>query len=165
MSNNSPLMKGIISIVTIMFFVPAVVYGRVAGTIKSSKDIVNMLIAAMKDMGGYIVLVFVSAQFTSWFSQSNLATVFAVKGAEFLENTGITGIGLIIGLIIVSGIINLFIGKMGNHGSDFRSDVHDSGPPSLCNADVIPNRRLNYKRAFSSVPICDDSFIVRTEIR
>ena len=40
MSNNSPLMKGIISIVTIMFFVPAVVYGRVAGTIKSSKDIV-----------------------------------------------------------------------------------------------------------------------------
>ena len=48
---------------------------------KSSKDIVNMLIAAMKDMGGYIVLVFVSAQFTSWFSQSNLATVFAVKGA------------------------------------------------------------------------------------
>ena len=46
---------------------------------------------------------------------------------------------------------------MGNHGSDFRSDVHDSGPPSLCNADVIPNRRLNYKRAFSSVPICDDS--------
>ena len=111
MSNNSPLMKGIISIVTIMFFVPAVVYGRVAGTIKSSKDIVNMLIAAMKDMGGYIVLVFVSAQFTSWFSQSNLATVFAVKGAEFLENTGITGIGLIIGLIIVSGIINLFIGS------------------------------------------------------
>ena len=58
----------------------------------------------MKDMGGYIVLVFVSAQFTSWFSQSNLATVFAVKGAEFLENTGITGIGLIIGLIIVSGL-------------------------------------------------------------
>lgn len=111
MSNNSPLMKGIISIVTILFFVPAVVYGKTAGTVKNSTDVVNMLIASMKDMGGYIVLVFVSAQFTSWFSQSNLATIFAVKGAEFLEHMGITGIGLIVGLILVSGVINLFIGS------------------------------------------------------
>lgn len=111
MSNQSPLMKGIISIVTILFLVPAIVYGKTAKTIKSSRDIVTMMAASMKDMGGYIVLVFVSAQFTSWFTQSNLATVFAVKGAELLEHMGIRGVGLIIGLILVSGIINLFIGS------------------------------------------------------
>ncbi len=111
LSNSSPLMAGIVSIVTIAFLIPAIVYGKIAGTIKSSNDVVRMLSDSMKDMGGYIVLAFVASQFSSWFTQSKLATVFAIKGAELLESMGATGITLIIGLIIVSCIVNLFIGS------------------------------------------------------
>jgi aminobenzoyl-glutamate transport protein len=62
-------------------------------------------------MGAYIVLAFVAAQFVSYFSESNLGTVLAVKGAEFIDATGFKGIPLILTFIVVSGFINLFIGS------------------------------------------------------
>lgn len=111
MSNSSPLLGGIVSIVTIAFFIPATVYGKIAGTIKSGNDAVRMLGDAMRDMGGYIVLAFVAAQFSAWFTKSQLATVIAVKGAEILKSMGLGSVGLIVGLIIVSCIVNLFIGS------------------------------------------------------
>lgn len=62
-------------------------------------------------MGGYVFMCFFIAQFTSFFSLSNLGTVLAVKGAEWLSSMNFTGIPLFIGLIFVSCIINLFIGS------------------------------------------------------
>ncbi len=45
------------------------------------------------------------------FNYTNLGTILAVKGAVFLETTGIKGIPLIIGFIIVVGFLNLFMGS------------------------------------------------------
>lgn len=110
-TGGAPLMSGIITIVTIVFFVPGVVYGSIAGTIKGSRGVVDLMTESMRDMGSYIVLAFAAAQFSFWFSQSNLTTVMSVKGAEVLKNAGASGVGLLIGMFIVSCILNMFIGS------------------------------------------------------
>ena len=50
-------------------------------------------------------------QFINLFEKSKIATIIAVDGAEILENIGFVGIPLIIGFIIITGFINLFIGS------------------------------------------------------
>ena len=65
----------------------------------------------MSTMGGYLVLVFFASQFVAYFAKTNLGTVIAVKGANFLQATGIKGIPLLIGFVLVTAFINLFMGS------------------------------------------------------
>jgi len=104
-------MGGIVPIIALVFLIPGIAYGIAAGTVKNDKDIASFAGKAMASMGGYLVLAFVAAQFVSYFTWSNLGTILAVKGAEFLETVGMTGLTLMIGFILVSGFINLFIGS------------------------------------------------------
>ena len=66
---------------------------------------------SMKTMSGYIVLVFVIGQFVAYFNWTNIGIILAVNGAEFLKVVGFTGFPLILGIIILSTVINLFIGS------------------------------------------------------
>ncbi|RYG73021.1 AbgT family transporter [Lentibacillus lipolyticus] len=109
--NESPFMDSIVFIITILFFVPGLVYGLRAKTIKSSKDFGGMLSDAMGTMGSYIVLVFFAAQMLAYFKWSNLGPILAIKGANFLQAMDVSGIPLIIGFILLSGLINLLIGS------------------------------------------------------
>lgn len=108
---HSPFMSGLVPIIMLFFLVPGIVYGIGAKTIKSDKDIVNAMSKAMSTMGGYLVLSFVASQFVAYFSYTKLGVILAVKGADFLKSTGMTGLPMIIGFIIVSAFINLFIGS------------------------------------------------------
>ncbi|GAA0783421.1 AbgT family transporter [Hathewaya limosa] len=108
---HTPFMNSIVPIITLFFFIPAVAYGKVVGTIKSNKDIANSLGKSMGKMGGYLVLVFTASQFVAYFAHTNLGTIIAFKGAEFLKSTGFTGIPLIIAFVILSAFINLFMGS------------------------------------------------------
>jgi aminobenzoyl-glutamate transport protein len=109
--NGSAFMGGIVPIIALFFFIPGIAYGIGAGTVKNDKDIAGFLAKGMNTMGGYLVLAFVAAQFVAYFTYTKLGTILAVKGADFLEATGMNGIALIIGFIFVSGFINLFIGS------------------------------------------------------
>ncbi|OPJ56802.1 AbgT family transporter [Alkalithermobacter paradoxus] len=108
---HSAFMDGIVPIIMAFFLIPGVVYGIASKTIKDDKDVANAMGKAMGTMGGYLVLSFVAAQFIAYFNYSNLGTILAVKGANFLDAVGFTGMPLIIGFIIVSAFINLFIGS------------------------------------------------------
>lgn len=109
--NKSPLMDGIVVLIALLFLVPGCVYGFVSGKYKSDKDVGDQLGKSMASMGGYIALVFVAAQFVSYFNYTKLGTVLALKGAEFLQSTGISGIALMIMFIILCAFINLFMGS------------------------------------------------------
>lgn len=109
--NKSPFMSGIVVLIAILFFVPSIVYGFTSGKYKSDKDVGAQLGKNMSSMGSYIALVFVAAQFVSYFSYTNLGTILALKGAEFLKSTGISGIGLMLCFIVLCAFINLFMGS------------------------------------------------------
>lgn len=107
--NNSPLMNGIGFLLAIAFFIPGLVYGLIAGTIKTGRDATGMMVDSMAAMANFIVIVFFAAQLLAYFGWSNLGAIFAIKGAELLE--GQSGVVMIIGIIVISGTLNLFIGS------------------------------------------------------
>ena len=109
--NHSTFMNGLIPIIAIMFFVPSVVYGKIAGTMKNEKEVCSHMAKSMSTMGGYLVLAFVAAQFISYFSYTNLATIIAVKGATILGTLKIGSIPLMLGFILITAFINLFMGS------------------------------------------------------
>ncbi|WP_027626834.1 AbgT family transporter [Clostridium lundense] len=108
---ESPLMQGLIPIITLMFLVPGIIYGKMTGVIKNDKDAVAMMSESMKDMGSYIVIAFAASLFIALFNWSNIGIVMSVNGAGILKNSGFGGIGIIIGFIILESIINIFIGS------------------------------------------------------
>lgn len=108
---KAPLMQGIIPLITIIFLIPGLVYGKITGTIKNDKDAARLMGDSMRDMGPYIILAFFAAQFLAYFTWSNLGIVLSVKGAEALQSAGLTGVGLIIGFIFISSLINIFVGS------------------------------------------------------
>jgi len=108
---NSPFLNGIVALIFICFLIPGFVYGRVVGTMKDDRDIIEGMSNAMATLGLYIVIVFFAAQFVAYFGWSNLGQIFAVKGAEFLQDIGLTGPAVFIGFIFVSGSVNLMLGS------------------------------------------------------
>lgn len=106
---DSPLMNGIVPIITVLFLIPGIVYGFVAGTMRTTKKFAEMLGDAMSTMGPFIVIVFFAAQMLAYFKWSNLGTIIAIKGAEALQ--GQNGVVLILGVLVLSGFINMLIGS------------------------------------------------------
>ncbi|MGL4687854.1 MAG: AbgT family transporter, partial [Fusobacteriaceae bacterium] len=103
--------SGLVPIIVLFFAIPGLAFGKSIGTIKSDRDVMDMLTKSFSGMAGYIVLVFFAAQFIAYFNYTNLGTILAVKGANFLQVTGITGVPLIVGFILIVGFLNLFMGS------------------------------------------------------
>lgn len=108
---NEFLNNGLIFMILLVFAIPGYVYGKTVGKIKDSNDLVEAMTDAMKSMGGYLVLAFFASQFVAYFGKSNLGLILSVKGAGFLENIGFTGLPLVLGFILLSAFINLFMGS------------------------------------------------------
>lgn len=108
---NEFLNNGLIFMILLVFAIPGYVYGKTVGKIKDSNDLVEAMTDAMKSMGGYLVLAFFASQFVAYFGKSNLGLILSVKGAGFLESIGFTGLPLVLGFILLSAFINLFMGS------------------------------------------------------
>ncbi|GAM78694.1 multidrug efflux pump component mtrF [Vibrio ishigakensis] len=108
---GSPFLKSIVAFIFVFFAIPGFVYGRVVGTMKTDRDVINAMSKSMSSMGMYIVLVFFAAQFVAFFKWTNFGQVFAVAGADFLQSVGLTGPMLFFAFILMCGFINLMIGS------------------------------------------------------
>ena len=108
---KSPFMDSIVVIIAILFLIPGIAYGIGEKTIKNDKQVINLMGKSMSSMGSYIVLVFFASQFVAYFGYTKLGTIIAVKGANFLEATGIKGIPLLLSFIVIAAFINLFMGS------------------------------------------------------
>lgn len=108
---GSPFLHGIVVFIFVFFAIPGIVYGKITNTIKTNDDVVNAMSAAMSSLSMYIVLVFFAAQFTAFFNWSNIGSVMAVSGANFLNDIGLTGPLLLVGFILICAFVNLMLGS------------------------------------------------------
>ena len=106
---ESPMLDSIVFIVCLYFFAMGIVYGAVVGTISGVKDVVDMMMAALKSMLSFLVLAFILGQFVALFSWTGIGTWTAVKGAAALDAVGLTGFPAIVAFIIVASLLNLII--------------------------------------------------------
>ena len=108
---SAPLMQSIVPLIFLLFLIPGTVYGYVAGTIKSHRDLIKGMSKSMETMGYYLVMIFFCAQFTAAFGRSNLGALLAVKGADFLKFLGLPGGITIVGIILLAAAVNLLVGS------------------------------------------------------
>jgi aminobenzoyl-glutamate transport protein len=110
-SFSAPLMQSLIPLIFLLFLIPGAVYGYVAGTVTSHRDLIAGMTKSMSTMGYYLTMIFFCAQFTSVFAKSNLGALLAVEGAEFLKALGLPGMLTVGGIIALSALVNLFVGS------------------------------------------------------
>jgi aminobenzoyl-glutamate transport protein len=107
----APLMQSIVPIIFVFFLVPGVVYGYLAGSVKTHRDVVSGMTKAMSGMGYYVVMAFFCAQFIYAFGQSNIGALMAIKGANWLKLMGFPMGVTLIGIVLLTGAVNLLVGS------------------------------------------------------
>lgn len=108
---DAPVMQSIVPLIFILFIIPGVVYGRVAGTFKASDDIIKAMSTTMASMASFMVMAFFIAQFLVAFGQSNLGTLLALSGAQLLQAMNLPGEVTIVGMVLLTAFVNLLVGS------------------------------------------------------
>ena len=108
---DSPFFGGFVVWILIFFVVSGYAYGRAVGTMKTDTDVIDAMAAALASLGLYILLVFFAAQFVAFFNWTNLGAITAVRGAQFLEDSGMTGPLVFFLFILMCAVINLSLGS------------------------------------------------------
>jgi aminobenzoyl-glutamate transport protein len=107
---DSPFMDSLIVIITIIFFAAGFAYGKGAKTIEGgSAAVIKTITASWSSLAGLLLLFLLIAQFIAYFNYSNIAEVLAVKLGDVLEHMNIGAVWLLVGLIIVTFIVDLII--------------------------------------------------------
>ncbi len=108
-SPKAPVMQAIVPLLFLFFAIPGIVYGYASGKFKRSNDIIHSMEEILKMLLGFVVFSFFAAQFLYVFKISNLGTLLAISGAEFLKNLGMPSGGSLLGIIILTAFLNLLI--------------------------------------------------------
>ena len=106
-----PFFQSLVAGFMILFIFTGVAYGQAAGTISNHRDIVEMMAAAMRDMGYYLVLAFFAAYFVEMFNISNLGLISAVNGADAIRESGLPLPVVLCLIVLFAGLLNLFVGS------------------------------------------------------
>ncbi len=96
---DSPFMDSLIVIITIIFFAAGLAYGRGAGTIRTSDEVLASITKSWAGLASLLFLFLLIAQFIAYFSYSNIAQVSAVKLGDWLEEANIGAVWLLIGFV------------------------------------------------------------------
>ena len=106
---DSPFMDSLIVIIMLIFFAAGLAYGRGAKTLEGSAAVIKTITNSWSTLAGLLLLFLLIAQFIAYFNYSNIAEVLAVKLGDVLEHMNIGAVWLLIGLIIVTFIVDLII--------------------------------------------------------
>ena len=108
---QTPLLGGIVALLFILGASAGAIYGFTVGKFKKAEDIINGMNDSFKTLVTYLVLAFFAAQFVAWFRWSNLGFLLAIGGADFLQESEIRLIPLLIIVSLFTAFINLFMGS------------------------------------------------------
>ena len=106
---DSPLMEGLIFIISLVFLIIGLCYGRAAGTMKTSSDVMNAITKTFAGLAGLILTLLIIAQFIAYFNHSNIGTVVAIQLSDVLQRASIGPLWLLVLFILVTFVVNLII--------------------------------------------------------
>ena len=106
-----PALKSVVALIFVFFIIPAVAFGRVTGTMKNDRDVIDGMSKAMSSMGLYLVLVFFAAQFVAFFKWTNLGLILAVNGADLIKTLSLEGPIIFLPFILLCCFVNLMLGS------------------------------------------------------
>lgn len=106
-----PLYGSIIAALFLLFLLTGAVFGRAVGTVKNSNDIIAMMREGVKTIAPYLVFVFFAAHFVAMFNWSGIGPIVAISGAEKLQGLGLPAPLLLVCVLLLSSLLDLFIGS------------------------------------------------------
>lgn len=107
----SPLYRSLVAGFLVLFLACGWAYGASTGSIKSHRDVVQMMSASMAELSYYLVLAFAAAHFVAMFNWSNLGLIFAIQGAGIIEAAELPLVLVVALVVFFTASINLFIGS------------------------------------------------------
>lgn len=108
---SSPFIDGIVILITFLFLLPGIAYGKTVGTFSKEKGVCDAMSNSMASMGSFLALAFVASQFINYFNYTKIGSIIALSGANFLEAINIGLIPLLIIFIAFVALMNLFMGS------------------------------------------------------
>ena len=108
---TSPFLDSTVILITFLFLLPAIAYGRAAGTLKNEKEVCAAMSKSMGSMGSFLALAFFSSQFINYFNYTELGTIVALSGANFFRRIDIGLIPLMVVFVLFAAFMNLFMGS------------------------------------------------------
>jgi aminobenzoyl-glutamate transport protein len=109
---DAPLMESLIVIITVVFLMAGIGYGRGARTLTSSTDVIHAITKTWASLAGLLFMLFLIAQFIAYFNYSNMPTVASVGMADLLERADIGAVWLLIGFVLVIALLDVIIPGM-----------------------------------------------------
>jgi aminobenzoyl-glutamate transport protein len=98
---NSPLMDSLLFVIMLFFLIAGIAFGKVAGTMKSSGDVIKAITTTFAGLAGLVFMLLMISQFIAVFNYSNLPRVIAVVLAGLLEQASIGALPLLIVMTLV----------------------------------------------------------------
>nr|WSZ94908.1 AbgT family transporter [Streptomyces sp. NBC_00857] len=105
----SPVLSGIVPVLFGAFLLAGLTYGYTVKALSGTEDVVTAMADSVRNMAGYVVLMFVAAQVIAVFNWSNVGVLLAVKAAALLNSIGLTGFWAIVAFVLLVACLNLFI--------------------------------------------------------
>jgi len=106
---DSPFMDSLIVIITIIFFAAGLAYGRGAGTMRTSDEVLASISKSWAGLASLLFLFLLIAQFIAYFNYSNMAQVAAVKLGDWLEGADIGAVWLLIGFVFITFLVDFIM--------------------------------------------------------
>ena len=110
-AGSAPLMRSIVPLIFLIFLLPGIVFGYVAKTVSGHRDIIAGMTQAMNGLAYYLVMAFFASLFIAEFGRSNLGALLALEGAAILKAAALPAFITVIGAIVITGVVNLFVGS------------------------------------------------------
>lgn len=102
----------IVPILFIAFVLPGLLYGVLVGTVRNTKEATKHMIDSMAGMAPIIVLAFFAGQFVAYFGETNLGSMLAFAGGEWLFEQQLGMVPLVLAFILLTMVFNMFVGSM-----------------------------------------------------
>ncbi len=106
---KSPLISGIIFILFIFFFIVGIAFGIGAKTVRSQRDVPNMMAKGLIGVAGFLVVCLPASVFIDLFHKSNLTEIIAVSGANLFKSVNLGVIPALLMFSLLCAALNIFV--------------------------------------------------------
>jgi aminobenzoyl-glutamate transport protein len=106
-----PLYAALIAGFFLLFVSCGIAFGAATGTVRSYRDVTQMMQDGIRTIAPYIVFVFFAAHFVAMFNWSRIGPIIAINGAEALQTLNLPAPLLLVSVLLLSSFLDLFIGS------------------------------------------------------
>ncbi len=106
---NTPVMDSLIFIITLIFLVAGICYGKGAKTLAGSNDVIAGVTKTFAGLSGLVFMLLMIAQFIAYFNYTNMPRVAAIEMAHLLETAPFGPLPLLVAFILVIVVLDFII--------------------------------------------------------